>query len=178
MYNSTILSAALRWGKEELWWVGTGGIRADKFIGTITTSSASSQVIDGEITTSSTTSNITSPSVIGLFDENKSSICNYKITNSNKTTDSDLTTEGSGQGTITEDGEYTEEPAAYTEFGFIKDGTHPIPKEVMSSDGEGINLYSMASINWKATQELLTIIENLKTRVSELEGKNETSADM
>lgn len=178
MYNSTILSAPLRWGKEELWWVGTGGIRADKFIGKITTGSASSQVIDGEITTSSTTSNVTSPSVIDLFDENKSSICNYKITNSIKTIDSELTTESSGQGTITEDGEYTEEPTAYTEFGFIKDGTHPIPKEVMSSDGEGINLYSMASINWKATQELLTIIENLKTRVSELEGKNETSTDM
>lgn len=178
MYNSTILSAALRWGKEELWWVGTGGIRADKFIGTITTGSTSSQVIDGEITTNSVTSNITSPSVIELFDESKSSICNYKITNYTKTIDSELTTESSGQGTIIEDGEYTKEPTAYTEFGFIKDGTHPIPKEVMSCDGEGINIYSMASINWKATQELLTIIENLKARVSELEGKNETSTDM
>lgn len=178
MYNRDILSAPLRWGKNELWWAGSGGIRADKFIGTISTASDSSQVIDGEISTNSVTSNITSPSVIELFDESKSSICAYKITNSTKTIDSDVTTEGSNLGTITEDGEFIEDSAADTEFGFINDGTHPIPKEVTSSDGEGVNLYSMASINWKATQELLTIIENLKSRVSELEGKNETSANM
>lgn len=177
MQNSYETSGILSFTKEDLIWKGLGGVYAKTFISELNTMSQPEETSE-EITTNSVTSNITSPSVIGLFDENKSSICAYKITNSTQTTDSNVTTEGTGQGTITENGEFIENSTLDTEFGFIKDGTHPIPKEVMSPNGEGINLYSMASINWKATQELLTIIENLKARVSELEGKNETSTNM
>ena len=177
MQNSYETSGILSFTKEDLIWKGSGGVYAKTFISELNTMSQPEETSE-EITTNSVTSNITSPSVIGLFDENKSSICAYKITNSTQTTDSNVTTEGTGQGTITENGEFIENSTLDTEFGFIKDGAHPIPKEVMSPNGEGINLYSMASINWKATQELLTIIENLKARVSELEGKNETSTNM
>lgn len=36
------------------------------------------------------------------------------------------------------------------------------PSQVISSDGEHIDLYTMASVNWKATQEILTRIEALE----------------
>ena len=39
------------------------------------------------------------------------------------------------------------------------------PKEIISKSGNGINLYSMASMNWKATQEILERLENLENEV-------------
>ena len=38
------------------------------------------------------------------------------------------------------------------------------PEEVLSDDGKHINLYSMASINWKATQEILERLEALEQK--------------
>ena len=39
------------------------------------------------------------------------------------------------------------------------------PEEVLSDDGKHINLYSMASMNWKATQELLERLEAIEKAV-------------
>ena len=38
------------------------------------------------------------------------------------------------------------------------------PEEIISDDGDGINLYSMASMNWKATQEILERLEALEEK--------------
>ena len=38
------------------------------------------------------------------------------------------------------------------------------PEEIFSDDGDGINLYSMASMNWKATQEILERLEALEEK--------------
>lgn len=38
------------------------------------------------------------------------------------------------------------------------------PEEVLSDDGKHINLYSMASLNWKATQEILERVEALEQK--------------
>lgn len=39
------------------------------------------------------------------------------------------------------------------------------PEDVISDDGNGINLYSMASMNWKATQEILERLEMVEKAV-------------
>lgn len=40
------------------------------------------------------------------------------------------------------------------------------PKDVISDDGESVDLYSMASINWKATQEILDRLEAIEKVVN------------
>ena len=39
------------------------------------------------------------------------------------------------------------------------------PDAVLSEDGEHIDLYAMAALNWRATQELLERIEQLEERL-------------
>ncbi len=39
------------------------------------------------------------------------------------------------------------------------------PEEIISDDGNGINLYSMAAMNWKATQEILERLEEVEKTV-------------
>ena len=40
------------------------------------------------------------------------------------------------------------------------------PDAVLSEDGEHIDLYAMAALNWRATQELLERIEQLEQRIT------------
>ena len=54
---------------------------------------------------------------------------------------------------------------ATRKLGFIVE--KETPKSLISDDGEGINLYSMASMNWKATQELIEKIEKLEAIVND-----------
>jgi hypothetical protein len=49
-----------------------------------------------------------------------------------------------------------------TKSGFIIE--RETPEEIVSEDGDGINLYSMASMNWKATQEILERLEALEEK--------------
>lgn len=60
-------------------------------------------------------------------------------------------------------------------FGFIipdEGGNYKTPIEVMSNDNEGINVYNMASILWKAIQEQQEIIENLQAQIDKMKGDN------
>ena len=58
-------------------------------------------------------------------------------------------------------------------IGFIipdEGGSYKTPIEVISNDNEGINVYNMTSIIWKAIQEQQEIIENLQKQIDELKG--------
>lgn len=54
-------------------------------------------------------------------------------------------------------------------YGLVIGDGYNTPKEVISEDGKGIDLYSMTSLAWKAIQEQQTIITALEKRVEELE---------
>lgn len=60
-------------------------------------------------------------------------------------------------------------------IGFVigdEGGSYKTPEEVISSNGEGIDTYSMTSILWKAVQEQQKIIEQMQKEIKELkEGK-------
>lgn len=60
-----------------------------------------------------------------------------------------------------------------TSYGFVIGENYVTPKEVLSSDGNHISLYSMAALSWKAIQELVAEIENLKQKIWGLENKQE-----
>lgn len=47
------------------------------------------------------------------------------------------------------------------------------PKNIISKNGDGIDLYSMISLSWKAIQEQQEIIENLKERIEKLERESD-----
>lgn len=53
-------------------------------------------------------------------------------------------------------------------YGFIVE--RETPEEVISDDGKAVNLYAMASVNWKATQELLQKITTLEEKITAMEG--------
>lgn len=55
-------------------------------------------------------------------------------------------------------------------FGFVIGEKYNTPLEVISGDGQGIEQYSMSSIEWIAIQQLMTKIESLEARILELEG--------
>ena len=56
------------------------------------------------------------------------------------------------------------EPEQPTSLGFVIG--RETPAEVISEDGEHIDLYSMAAVTWKGVQELLSRIENLEARIA------------
>lgn len=45
------------------------------------------------------------------------------------------------------------------------------PEEIINPDGDGIDIYAMATMDWKAIQELYNIIEDLKSELSLLQNK-------
>lgn len=58
-------------------------------------------------------------------------------------------------------------------IGFVigdEGGSYKTPEEVISSNGEGIDTYSMTSILWKAVQEQQEIIEQMQNEIKELKG--------
>ncbi len=60
--------------------------------------------------------------------------------------------------------ETTVEEAEPNNFGFVIG--RETPNEVISADGKHIDVYSMAAVNWKATQELLSRIESLEAKLN------------
>ena len=58
-----------------------------------------------------------------------------------------------------------------TVIGDITDNKYKTPQRVLSKDKKAIENYSMASINWKATQQILELIERIEKRITLLEEK-------
>lgn len=69
----------------------------------------------------------------------------------------------------------TEEDTEQKHIGFIigdiTDNKYKTPQRVLSKDKKAIENYSMASINWKATQQILELIERIEKRITLLEEK-------
>ncbi len=51
-------------------------------------------------------------------------------------------------------------------YGFIIE--RETPKEIIAGNGEGVDIYSISSLNWLATQELIQELENQKKEIEEL----------
>ena len=115
-------------------------------------------------------------SALSLFEEGKSEVYSYnrirksEINNGyvDENTESDsgditFTTQDVGQELIDID--------ETTSYGFVIGDGYLTPSEVLSSDGKHINLYSMASLNWKATQELYAMLLSAQAKIEELESK-------
>jgi len=64
----------------------------------------------------------------------------------------------------------SEEDTDKKHIGFVIGDKYNTPNEVISKSGEGIDTYSMASIMWKAIQELTARVEQLEKEVAN--GKN------
>ena len=56
-------------------------------------------------------------------------------------------------------------------YGFVIGEKYNTPNEVISENKDGIDLYSMTSILWKAIQEQQEQIEQLQTKIKEMEEK-------
>ena len=54
-----------------------------------------------------------------------------------------------------------EEDTDKKHFGLIIDKNYKTPKEIISTEGNSIDMYSMSSISWKAIQELDQKLEKL-----------------
>jgi len=68
-----------------------------------------------------------------------------------------------------------------THYGLVIGEDYNTPKEVLGEYGEGVELYAMASLAWKAIQELSVKVEALEARVADLERENarlKTAADV
>ncbi|MGN1479853.1 MAG: hypothetical protein ACI4XH_08805, partial [Acutalibacteraceae bacterium] len=104
-------------------------------------------------------------SVLNLFEPVNSAIYSYNYVSKsagNSNNDSELSFDSADEIELEDDD---------TCYGFVIGDGYAVPSEVVSSSGDSINLYSMASINWKATQELYTELKNAKLRISELENQ-------
>ena len=64
-----------------------------------------------------------------------------------------------------------ESPKTY--YGLVIGEGYNTPSEVISKDGEHIDLYSMISLGWKGIQELVDINNNLATQITALEERIE-----
>lgn len=56
-------------------------------------------------------------------------------------------------------------------YGVVIGDGYKTPIEILSKDNKTVNLYSMISIEWRATQELIEEIESLKEKITALEGR-------
>lgn len=57
-------------------------------------------------------------------------------------------------------------------IGFVIGKGYKTPDKVISSNGQAIDAYSMRSLNWRATQQLIELIEEMQKEIKELkEGK-------
>ena len=74
-------------------------------------------------------------------------------------------------GTIVVNSENIESSTTGNEYGFIIE--RETPECLLSKDGKHIKMYSMMSMNWKATQELAEIIDTLTDKIATLEAKIE-----
>ena len=108
--------------------------------------------------------------VLSLFTPENSSIYNYNLKSEVETSITNDETTNSDTAEITTNSQDTEiiSDESNTHYGFVIGKGYNTPSEVLSSDGKHIDLYSMASINWKATQELLAKITELETTIKQL----------
>lgn len=65
----------------------------------------------------------------------------------------------------------TEKDTDKKHIGFVIGDKYKTPKQVLSKEGQGIDLYSMSSLLWKNAQEQQKIIELLLNKIQELEEK-------
>lgn len=66
----------------------------------------------------------------------------------------------------------TEKDTDKKHIGFVIGDKYKTPKQVLSKEGQGIDLYSMSSLLWKNAQEQQKTIESLLKRVQELEARD------
>ncbi len=102
--------------------------------------------------------------VLSLFDKNNSEIYSYNLINEKRETE--ISSDEFGTMSVPEETFDIEKNVSY---GFVIGEGYVVPPEVLAPDGQHINLYSMASLNWKATQELYEELLNAKQRIEELE---------
>ena len=113
----------------------------------------------------------TTNSMLSLFKPENSQIYSYNL---KKTPATESSTISNNDGDLSLDSSETinlEEAEETTSYGFVIGEGYTVPSEVLASDGEAINLYSMASINWKATQELYAALLDAQNRITELENQ-------
>lgn len=65
----------------------------------------------------------------------------------------------------------TEDDNDKKHVGFVIGENYNTPSEIIDDGGKGINLYTMASIEWKALQKCIIMLKDLEKRISELEEK-------
>ena len=130
-----------------------------------------------------------SSSILHLFDKSQSNIYSYKLkpksklsyknkliknlnhislekTVKNNTNDDVFLT----QSTATE--EFDTKENSTIQYGFVIGDNYKVPEEVLNENKTGINLYSMASLNWKATQELYELYQDLSSKIDDLQNIN------
>ena len=113
----------------------------------------------------------TTNSMLSLFKPENSQIYSYNL---KKTPTTESSTTSNGDGDLSFDSSETinlEEAEETTSYGFVIGEGYTVPTEVLAPDGKAINLYSMASINWKATQELYAALLDAQNRITELENQ-------
>ena len=113
----------------------------------------------------------TTNSLLSLFKPENSQIYSYNL---KKTPTTESSTISNNDGDLSLDSTETinlEEAEETTSYGFVIGEGYTVPTEVLAPDGKAINLYSMASINWKATQELYTALLDAQNRITELENQ-------
>lgn len=113
----------------------------------------------------------TTNSLLSLFKPENSQIYSYNL---KKTPTTESSTTSSSDGDLSFDSSETinlEEAEETTSYGFVIGEGYTVPTEVLAPDGKAINLYSMASINWKATQELYAALLDAQNRITELENQ-------
>ena len=113
----------------------------------------------------------TANSMLSLFEPENSQIYSYNL---KKTPTTESSTTSSSDGDLSLDSSETinlEEAEETTSYGFVIGEGYTVPTEVLAPDGKAVNLYSMASINWKATQELYAALLDAQNRITELENQ-------
>lgn len=82
--------------------------------------------------------------IINLFERDRSTIYNYNLKVSNNHDKPD-------------------------NYGFVIGEGYNTPEEVIMPDGQSINLYSMAALNWQATQEILERLKYIEDKMEKKE---------
>ena len=107
------------------------------------------------------------PNVLSLFTPKNSSIYTYNLKSEIETSNTETDTDSTEITTNSIEAE-TIPSESNTHYGFVIGEGYNTPSEVLSPDGQHIDLYSMVSINWKATQELLAKITELENTIKQL----------
>lgn len=111
------------------------------------------------------------PSTLSLFSSENSAIYSYNYIKTPEPSEPAQSAEPSDGFSLDSSEVIDIEAENETCYGFVIGEGYSTPPEVLSEDGKHINLYSMASINWKATQELLEKITALENEVALLKAK-------